>query len=336
MSWGDIFFAFSGRMDRKAYWTASVAIAAAGLAFAALLTDLATGHPFSRNVWMRSADSFSIWFPVWVAYFGLIAWPASAIAIKRLHDRNRPAWIWYGYFALSMIASLIPARENPQAELSQASEFALTVYFFASAYIFVELGILRGTAGVNRFGVDPLPLEYNGGASSLWSLMLAPEGRISRSKWWFGFALVFTAWLFASVWIGYAAAATMKAYPDFADKLKDAGWLASDEGQTIMTQFAASIAIPSLLMVLVCWCLFMLGIKRLHDRGLSGWLMLVVVLPFLGVLFAPAIAENPDDGMSFERLTLLLLAASTIWGLLQFGILKGDVGPNSHGPDPLS
>jgi hypothetical protein len=32
----------------------------------------------------------------------------------------------------------------------------------------------------------------------------------------------------------------------------------------------------------------------------------------------------------------LLLLASAIWSVLQFGILKGVTGPNPHGPDPLA
>ncbi len=68
--------------------------------------------------------------------------------------------------------------------------------------------------------------------------------------------------------------------------------------------------------------------KRLHDRGLSSWLILVIILPFFGAMAAPAISENAT------RFSLLLLTASAIWSVLQFGILKGQNGPNRHGPDP--
>jgi uncharacterized membrane protein YhaH (DUF805 family) len=64
---------------------------------------------------------------------------------------------------------------------------------------------------------------------------------------------------------------------------------------------------------------------------LSTWLILVVVLPLLGAILLPgAAAENA------VRLTLLLLMASLIWSVLQFGILQGEIGPNPHGPDPLA
>jgi uncharacterized membrane protein YhaH (DUF805 family) len=91
------------------------------------------------------------------------------------------------------------------------------------------------------------------------------------------------------------------------------------------------LAIP-----LAIWSLIALGVKRLHDRGLSGWLILVVVLPLAGALLAPEIAETFKPGESFVSLTLLLLLASAIWSVLQFGIFKGETGPNSHGPDPLA
>jgi uncharacterized membrane protein YhaH (DUF805 family) len=72
------------------------------------------------------------------------------------------------------------------------------------------------------------------------------------------------------------------------------------------------------------------GIKRLHDRDKTGWwLLLYYVAP--GVLEAFA-------GESFEGVSLLLHLvgyAITIWVLVDLGILRGTVGPNEYGPDPL-
>ena len=51
MSWGDIFFGFRGRINRKVYWAGSVAVGVAGFLFAALLAYLATGNPLAPEVW---------------------------------------------------------------------------------------------------------------------------------------------------------------------------------------------------------------------------------------------------------------------------------------------
>src|SRR5579883_908815 len=98
MSWGDILFGFRGRIGRKTFWAGGIIISLAALGFNALLSYLATGDALSADVWNRSADKITLWLPLWLAYFAFLAWPASALAIKRLNDRDRPSWIWFAYF----------------------------------------------------------------------------------------------------------------------------------------------------------------------------------------------------------------------------------------------
>ena len=186
MSWGDIFFGFRGRINRKTYWAGSVLVGLAGFLFAALLAYLATGNPLAPEVWERPADKASIWGPVWLAYFGFLVWPSTALAVKRLHDRDRPVWIWYAYYTLALAISLVPLRPSLEAEANPASGFLAAPLAFFAGYIFFELGVFRGTPGPNVHGDDPLPPDYYGGDFNFWSWMFALEGRISRSKWWLG------------------------------------------------------------------------------------------------------------------------------------------------------
>ena len=60
-------------------------------------------------------------------------WPGLAIQAKRWHDRDKSGW-W-------ILINLIP--------------------FVGAIWAFVENGFLRGTAGVNRFGPDPLQVHQN-------------------------------------------------------------------------------------------------------------------------------------------------------------------------------
>jgi uncharacterized membrane protein YhaH (DUF805 family) len=46
--------------------------------------------------------------------------------------------------------------------------------------------------------------------------------------------------------------------------------------------------------------------KRCHDRGKSGWMSLIALIPLAGA----------------------------IWALVDLGILAGQLGPNEYGPDP--
>jgi uncharacterized membrane protein YhaH (DUF805 family) len=86
----------------------------------------------------------------------------------------------------------------------------------------------------------------------------------------------------------------------------------------------------------------LVAIKRLHDRNRSGWW----VLPFYfgpGVVVAMGelvrIFGVMGDVPGLEGLGYLLDAAGIaflIWTFLEFACLRGTVGPNRYGPDPLA
>ena len=80
------------------------------------------------------------------------------------------------------------------------------------------------------------------------------------------------------------------------------------------------------------------SVKRLHDRNRSAWWLLL----FLGlptVLSLPseiAKAAAQQDAMTFGALCALLGLPFSLWGLVEMGFLKGSVGPNKYGDDPLA
>jgi uncharacterized membrane protein YhaH (DUF805 family) len=59
---------------------------------------------------------------------GLLLWPALAISVKRWHDRDKPGW-W-------ALIAFVPV--------------------IGWLWLLIENGMLRGSAGVNRFGEEPL------------------------------------------------------------------------------------------------------------------------------------------------------------------------------------
>jgi uncharacterized membrane protein YhaH (DUF805 family) len=329
MSWGEILFGFHGRINRKTYWFASIPIALAGLAFNALLTYLATGNPAAPEVWQRPAGKSGIWVPVWLAYFLFLA-------VKRLHDRGRPAWLWYAYFAASIVLTLMPARTAADGGLDPAANAALVLVLFFGLYIIFELSVLRGMPGANQYGGDTMPSGYYGGDYSFLSWMLALEGRISRKKWWLGLLIVIGVFAGAVMALIVLADEFIRLHPGLEQNLSNPEWLKSKEAEPLLLQLMLWTALPSLVVFLAFWSLVALSVKRLHDRGLSSWLILVVVLPFFGAFLAPAIAGNSGLGENLIVLALLLVVASAIWSVLQFGIFRGETGPNRHGPDPLA
>ena len=58
--------------------------------------------------------------------------------------------------------------------------------------------------------------------------------------------------------------------------------------------------------LLLVWPAVVVSIKRWHDRGKSGWWVLVTLIPFVGWL----------------------------WALIENGLLRGDAGANRFGDVP--
>jgi uncharacterized membrane protein YhaH (DUF805 family) len=86
--------------------------------------------------------------------------------------------------------------------------------------------------------------------------------------------------------------------------------------------------------------------KRLHDRNKSAWWLLIFVLIPSILLSAGIVASvygalMTDDISNLGTLTLiggaLVLAAAAflIWSFVELGCLRGTIGPNRYGPDPL-
>jgi uncharacterized membrane protein YhaH (DUF805 family) len=72
-----------------------------------------------------------------------------AVGIKRLHDRDKSGWWLLVFYLGPSVLSGLGASTGFQVGFGIAS-FALALWAF------VELGCLRGTAGANQYGPDPL------------------------------------------------------------------------------------------------------------------------------------------------------------------------------------
>ncbi|MBT7452217.1 MAG: DUF805 domain-containing protein [Rhodospirillaceae bacterium] len=69
---------------------------------------------------------------------------------------------------------------------------------------------------------------------------------------------------------------------------------------------ASESIFPALLLLLVTWPFFCMGVRRWHDRDKSGYWTLIILIPLIG----------------------------GIWQLFELGFLKGTEGSNEYGEDP--
>jgi uncharacterized membrane protein YhaH (DUF805 family) len=79
------------------------------------------------------------------------------------------------------------------------------------------------------------------------------------------------------------------------------------------------------------------GVKRLHDRNKSGWyLLLFYGLPLVLSAASVVIVEGPDGPSIAAGVLALLGLVMSVWTLVELGCLRGTIGHNKYGPDPLA
>ncbi len=147
-------------------------------------------------------------------------------------------------------------------------------------------------------------------------LLFSFEGRIGRRSFWLGAVILFLI-LLAGFFI----------------------YLASVGFDTVMNAPVGSraSAIVSLMISLVLFAPWLaLLVKRLHDRGKSGWWSAVFLVPEYSYQFLDAFGLTGGFGR-FNMVDYVIggiYAAVTLWLLIELGFLKGMPGENAYGPDP--
>jgi len=132
--------------------------------------------------------------------------------------------------------------------------------------------------GKNIFGDD------DSARMSITHVLFSFKGRIPRSTFW-----AFIIGVFFAFMIGEAL--LYKLFP-------------GPHGTIVLILF---FTVACCGVVVLVWAVLAVSVKRWHDRGISGWAVLINLIPFIGFFIA----------------------------LHQTGFLPGDSGPNKYGPDPL-
>jgi uncharacterized membrane protein YhaH (DUF805 family) len=140
----EFLFGASGRINRAKYWRSLPIYCVAGL-FVAVILFAAAG---------LAAPLFIV-----MVLLVLIPWLMWGFAIhtERLHDRDKSAWWLVMFFLLPGALGQIEKLAWFAAGIGTVLHFILALAAFAlTIWGFVEIGCLRGTAGANSYGPDPL------------------------------------------------------------------------------------------------------------------------------------------------------------------------------------
>jgi uncharacterized membrane protein YhaH (DUF805 family) len=123
--WSDLFLSASGRLARTPFWIATAIL----IAFAA-----------TYEAWVGATLH---WLTGWLVYPGLLYCGACVLS-KRLHDRGRSGW-----WAALVLFALIATWPTPHG-------FGALLFSLILVWAAIELGVMQGEDGANRFGPSPL------------------------------------------------------------------------------------------------------------------------------------------------------------------------------------
>jgi uncharacterized membrane protein YhaH (DUF805 family) len=137
-------FSFDGRFRRSEYWIASI-----GLGVVRFVLLIAIG----AAIGMGMAEA-STYMPLSLGLTVLFLWPSAAIAIKRGHDRNRPAWWTLTLIAAGLGLGQTSAAFNAAGDVMTAGVLGLLI-IPVGLYMFIDYGLIDGTKGPNRYGASP-------------------------------------------------------------------------------------------------------------------------------------------------------------------------------------
>ena len=350
-SWGDTLFGFDGRAGRSTFWlvfglATLVLVLFAIIAVVVLETNVGRGAGPALALIVLGA-------PIAIALY----WASLAATIKRLHDRGKSghwAWLFLGVASASA-AGWLTLLFNDLSRTSTAVAFALLVLvnLGLSVWWVVECGILKGTPGPNQYGEDPLDLDTPSARSDarpsrpsrpprpaaapaprsaafrgevppatggMAHRLFGLSGRLNRKPFWLTtIAASFAFWIVFFVLVA----------------------IFSFVGQT------AARIVSVLLLLGFYWVVAALYAKRLNDRDRPTWLVWPLIVPsFLIVAGAVLLVDetgqlrfsfNIESTLLAVPVVLLGLAyfAFYVWIIIEAGFLRGTVGDNRHGPDPL-
>jgi uncharacterized membrane protein YhaH (DUF805 family) len=161
---------------------------------------------------------------------------------------------------------------------------------------------------------------------SVGAFYFSPSGRISRSQYWLKFML-----------------------PYFAIVLVLEVMIAAGSSNSAM---AGTFSVILMIFSLVAfWPSIAILVKRIHDRNKSGWLCLALYIPvvlftillivWLAVTVMAVAAGKADAATSIGAFAVivaifgLVTGGIGIWFFVEFGCLRGTIGDNRFGPDPV-
>lgn len=138
-----LFVSVEGRINRSKFWIGTIVLTAINVA--AVLLALA----------LFGISDLTVKLTILVAL--VLFYPTYALMAKRFQDRDKPGWL--ALFPLAAIygTNMLETAGLIRSEPQNATYVLLSLLVLGlTLWALIELGILKGTQGPNRYGPDPL------------------------------------------------------------------------------------------------------------------------------------------------------------------------------------
>jgi uncharacterized membrane protein YhaH (DUF805 family) len=156
--------------------------------------------------------------------------------------------------------------------------------------------------------------------------LLTPYGRVSRRGFWLGYVALFAVLILGAAWADRRLNVEL---PTQSPLVEPFAWAVDLTGGPLL--LAVLILLP--------WVTGMMILKRLHDRGFGGAMLLWKAVLFMGLAWlgynAATLAPAPWGG-ALQVAAGVLAALMALRVLVIVLFLPGQEGDNRYGPDPIA
>jgi len=171
------FTGFEGRLNRQPFWIGALVLAAISIVVSLIILPIiglgvlpampvvdANTSAADIASFVEASRAKAGW--VSLVLFLIFAYPSAALSIKRRHDRNNNGYDVWIYMGLVLIMQLVSALGIGMTTMEVGgAQFPVpgpivtglsVIVGIFGIYLLVVLGFLKGTAGPNNYGPDPL------------------------------------------------------------------------------------------------------------------------------------------------------------------------------------
>jgi uncharacterized membrane protein YhaH (DUF805 family) len=152
------FTSMDGRINRQAWWIGVVVLIIVAIVLNFILgAIMGGGMPSLDQLTDPAAMMAFAQKQGWISLIiGLItAYPYICLSVKRRHDRNNNGYDAIGLIVFSLLWSLVQAL-GMVGSTNPIYMIVSIIFLIYAIYMLVQLGFLKGTAGPNNYGPDPL------------------------------------------------------------------------------------------------------------------------------------------------------------------------------------